>query len=258
MAVTDTPTCDEHEQVRRALEQMTLYAIDCGIIDAQDRRWAYNELLDAMGAEGPAPSTAWEAGTETFDEDSFDLDDALAVLSEVAVANGRFEDSAGGRDRASMAIMGRLTPRPSDIARSFEDLRREKGALDATNWFYRLCCDVGYVRRSAIARNIEWTSPTRWGELEITINLSKPEKDPRDIAAALTRADDAEPYPACQLCMSNEGYAGRAAASKSAGSTSHRRVWPSSAATACISAGVAAYSWVRSVWSAPTFTKTRE
>lgn len=213
MAVTDTPTCDEHEQVRCALEQMTLYAIDCGIIDAQDRRWAYNELLDAMGAEGPAPSTAWEAGTETFDEDSFDLDDALAVLSEVAVANGRFEDSAGGRDRASMAIMGRLTPRPSVIARSFENLRREKGALDATNWFYRLCCDVGYVRRSAIARNIEWTSPTRWGELEITINLSKPEKDPRDIAAALTRADDAEPYPACQLCMSNEGYAGRAAAS---------------------------------------------
>ena len=116
MAVTDTPTCDEHEQVRCALEQMTLYAIDCGIIDAQDRRWAYNELLDAMGAEGPAPSTAWETGTETFDEDSFDLDDALAVLSEVAVANGRFEDSAGGRDRASMAIMGRLTPRPSDIA----------------------------------------------------------------------------------------------------------------------------------------------
>lgn len=213
MAVTDTPTCDERDQVRCALEQTTLYAIDCGAIDAQDRRWAYNELLDAMGAEGPAPSTAWEAGTETFDEDSFDLDDALAVLSEVAVANGRFEDSAGGRDRASMAIMGRLTPRPSDIARSFEDLRREKGALDATDWFYRLCCDVGYVRRSAIARNIEWTSPTRWGELEITINLSKPEKDPRDIAAALTRADDAEPYPACQLCMSNEGYAGRAAAS---------------------------------------------
>ena len=118
-----------------------------------------------------------------------------------------------GETARSMAIMGRLTPRPSDIARSFEDLRREKGALDATNWFYRLCCDVGYVRRSAIARNIEWTSPTRWGELEITINLSKPEKDPRDIAAALTRADDAEPYPACQLCMSNEGYAGRAAAS---------------------------------------------
>ncbi len=129
MAVTDTPTCDERDQVRCALEQTTLYAIDCGAIDAQDRRWAYNELLDAMGAEGPAPSTAWEAGTETFDEDSFDLDDALAVLSEVAVANGRFEDSAGGRDRASMAIMGRLTPRPSDIARSFEDLRREKGGV---------------------------------------------------------------------------------------------------------------------------------
>ena len=213
MAVTDTPTCDERKQVRCALEQMTLYTIDCGIIDAQDRRWAYNELLDAMGAEGPAPSTAWEAGTETFDEDSFDLDDALAVLSEVAWPT---EGSRTVRAGETAAFDGNHGAAHSASLRHRPIIRRSspgKGALDATNWFYRLCCDVGYVRRSAIARNIEWTSPTRWGELEITINLSKPEKDPRDIAAALTRADDAEPYPACQLCMSNEGYAGRAAAS---------------------------------------------
>ena len=95
MAVTDTPTCDEHEQVRCALEQMTLYAIDCGIIDAQDRRWAYNELLDAMGAEGPAPSTAWETGTETFDEDSvsythLDVYKRQANLSALSAVTARF------------------------------------------------------------------------------------------------------------------------------------------------------------------------
>ena len=76
----------------------------------------------------------------------------------------------------------------------------------ATDWFYGLCCDAGYVRRAAIARNIKWSTPTNWGDLEITINLSKPEKDPRDIAAAGAAKNTGEKYPACQLCIENEGY----------------------------------------------------
>ena len=198
--------------IKAAAQALVSYAIHCGLIEEADRRWAYNELLDACGIEAVAPDHAWEIGVDELDPDAFDLDATLAVLADVAVGAGRFEDSSGGRDRAAMAVMGRLMPRPSQVATEFAR-RAQAGSVAATDWFYRLCCDAGYVRRSAIARNIAWTTPTRWGDLEITINLSKPEKDPRDIAAALSCPADVEPYPACQLCMSNEGYAGRAAAS---------------------------------------------
>jgi UDPglucose--hexose-1-phosphate uridylyltransferase len=107
--------------------------------------------------------------------------------------------------------MGAIMPRPSEVAARFDELVATRGAKAATDWFYRLCVDVDYVRASAIARNIAWTTPTPWGELEITINKSKPEKDPRDIAAA-GAAPKGEAYPACQLCVENEGYAGRPAA----------------------------------------------
>lgn len=198
--------------IKAAAQALISYAIRCGLIEEADRRWAYNELLDACGIEAVAPDHAWEIGVDEFDPDAFDLDATLAVLADAAIGAGRFEDSSGGRDRAAMAVMGRLMPRPSQVAAEFAR-RSQAGSATATDWFYRLCCDAGYVRRSAIARNIAWTTPTRWGDLEITINLSKPEKDPRDIAAALSCPADVEPYPACQLCMSNEGYAGRAAAS---------------------------------------------
>lgn len=198
--------------IKVAAQALISYAIHCGLIEEADRRWAYNELLDACGIEAVAPDHAWEIGVDECDPDAFDLDATLAVLADAAVDAGRFEDSSGGRDRAAMAVMGRLMPRPSQVAAEFAR-RSQADSATATDWFYRLCCDAGYVRRSAIARNIAWTTPTRWGDLEITINLSKPEKDPRDIAAALSCPADVEPYPACQLCMSNEGYAGRAAAS---------------------------------------------
>ena len=200
--------------IKTAAQSLISYAMRFGLIEEVDRRWAYNELLDACGIEAIAPDHAWETGADKlgFDAEAFDLDATLAVLADAAVASGRFEDSAGGRDRAAMAVMGRLMPRPSQIVAEFKR-RAQAGSVAATDWFYRLCCDAGYVRRSAIARNIAWTTPCTWGDLEITINLSKPEKDPRDIAAALSVPTDVEPYPACQLCMSNEGYAGRAAAS---------------------------------------------
>jgi UDPglucose--hexose-1-phosphate uridylyltransferase len=97
------------------------------------------------------------------------------------------------------------------VASQFYTILEDEDPQAATDWFYRLCGNVNYVRHSAIARNLAWESPSRWGTLEITINKSKPEKDPRDIAAAgSTPAGEA--YPACQLCMENEGYSGRPAA----------------------------------------------
>ena len=146
---------------------------------------------------------------------NFDLEGTLAALAEAAVANGAAE-TRHRRDRIAMRIMGALMPRPSAVIDEFTGRMGVNEPRAATDWFYGLCCDAGYVRRAAIARNIKWSTPTNWGDLEITINLSKPEKDPRDIAAAGAAKNTGERYPACQLCIENEGYPGRSAATDGA------------------------------------------
>ena len=197
------------EQLRGAAQGLADYAAAHGLTGADDRVWAYNAILECVGATGPAPAPGWVLGTPA-PGDAFDLDATLAAISEAAVANGVADDTASGRDRASCRVMGLLMPRPSQVSARFHELAAHDPKA-ATDWFYQLCCDAGYVRRSAIARNVKWSTPTRWGDLEITINLSKPEKDPREIAAAGVAANDGEKYPACQLCIENEGYPGRAA-----------------------------------------------
>ena len=197
------------EQLRDAAQGLADYAAAHGLTGADDRVWAYNAILECAGATGPAPAPGWVLGTPA-PGDAFDLDATLAAISEAAVANGVADDTASGRDRASCRVMGLLMPRPSQVSARFHELAAHDPKA-ATDWFYQLCCDAGYVRRSAIARNVKWSTPTRWGDLEITINLSKPEKDPREIAAAGVAANDGEKYPACQLCIENEGYPGRAA-----------------------------------------------
>lgn len=197
------------EQLRDAAQGLADYAAAHGLTGVDDRVWAYNAILECAGATGPAPAPGWVLGTPA-PGDAFDLDATLAAISEAAVANGVADDTASGRDRASCRVMGLLMPRPSQVSARFHELAAHDPKA-ATDWFYQLCCDAGYVRRSAIARNVKWSTPTRWGDLEITINLSKPEKDPREIAAAGVAANDGEKYPACQLCIENEGYPGRAA-----------------------------------------------
>ncbi|MDO4808039.1 MAG: UDP-glucose--hexose-1-phosphate uridylyltransferase [Coriobacteriales bacterium] len=187
----------------RAASWLVGHAARLDIIDEVDANWAYNCVLDVVGLYGPARCDV--------PKDEFDLDSALDALARAAVASGLVEESVTGMDRAAMRVMGVLTPRPSSIARTFGRLRAKGGPRAATDWFYQLCCDLNYVRKSAIARNLEWAVATRWGELQITINKSKPEKDPRDIAAA-GAAPKGEAYPACQLCVQNEGYSGRPAA----------------------------------------------
>lgn len=191
------------ERAAQAASWFVEYAVREEVIAALDSDWAYNRLLEAVGLFAPARQEV--ACTE------FDLDSALAAMAEAAVANNLVEDSATGRDRAAMRAAGCIMPRPSELSSHFSSICADKGVQAATDWFYSLCCTVNYVRRSAIARNLEWTVNTRWGELEITINKSKPEKDPRDIAAAGS-APAGEAYPACQLCVQNEGYSGRPAA----------------------------------------------
>lgn len=201
-----------------AVESIVDYAASHGLIGWEDRIWAYNTVLAVLGAGGPGPEDGWcgaeDAGDPAVTEGAAAKtpDRFLGILADFAAAQGREEDTASGRDRVAMEIMGRLMPRPSEMAASFRKLAETQGPKAATDWFYGACCDAGYVRRTAIAKNICWKSASPWGPLEITINLSKPEKDPREIAAA-GRAHAGAKYPACQLCIENEGYPGRSAAS---------------------------------------------
>lgn len=192
------------------------YAAVHGLIGWADRVWAANAVLESVWATGPGPSEEWvlaegpASPAVTPGATAEAPDELLASLAEVAVANGCTADTASGRDRIAMRVMGLLMPKPSEVKARFKGLAEEDGPKAATDWFYRTCCDAGYVRRTAIARNVSWDTQTDWGSLEITINLSKPEKDPREIAAA-GKAPAGEKYPACQLCIENEGYPGRAA-----------------------------------------------
>ena len=212
--------------IAQTVQKLIDYAVLTNLIGWNDRIWSYNLVLDIIGAEGPAPDEAWVlaeknsyGGHTGASADAFDLEDTLGLLARAAVLNGKEEDTAAGRDRVSMRIMGVLMPKPSDVFRTFRALYEKNSPKAATDYFYRLSCDAGYVRREAIARNIQWTTPTKWKDLEITINLSKPEKDPREIAAAgaaaaaKTTQCSGEKYPACQLCIENEGYSGRDASS---------------------------------------------
>ena len=186
------------------VRMLVAYAADRKIIGEDDRTWAYNRLLGELRLDGPKP---------TWNQDDacvFDLEETIARLGRAGVAAGLEEDTPSGHDRVETELMGLLMARPSELSARFHRMRTERGPLTATDWFYRLCCDVRYVREAAIALNVSWKASTAWGALEITINLSKPEKDPAAIAAAGAAPTGAQ-YPACQLCMENEGYRGRGA-----------------------------------------------
>lgn len=188
------------------------YALAHKLIEPADKLWAYNSILAWLGdATTPCPRTwLYPESPASYDSSLHTLDELLTALVDKAVSTGHAQDTTSGRDRCAMGIMGIITPQPSALIGTWNTLYQERGPQAATSWFYELCCNVGYVRRSAIAKNIAWTTATTWGDLEITINLSKPEKDPRDIAKAGARTS-AVSYPACQLCIENEGYPGRAA-----------------------------------------------
>ena len=127
-------------------------------------------------------------------------------LLDWAVENGRIEDDTTSRDLFDTELMGRLTPRPSQVIRAFRT-RYEESPEAATDWYYQFSQDTDYILRYRIAKDVKWVAPTPYGDLDITINFSKPEKDPRAIAAAKTAPQGG--YPKCQLCRENEGYAGR-------------------------------------------------
>ena len=137
---------------------------------------------------------------------AMELEEILKTLLDDAEARGVISGGVTERDLLDTELMGRLTPRPSQVIAQFREKLADSPKA-ATDWFYGFCQDTDYIRRYRIARDVKWVTPTAYGDLDITINLSKPEKDPKAIAAARTAAQSG--YPKCQLCRENEGYAGR-------------------------------------------------
>lgn len=183
--------------VSAAIRGLLDYAEERGLIENGDRTYCFNRLLQMLKLDAP------DGEGETF---RAELPELLAVLTDSAVERGLIADGVVSRDLYDSLLMDAVTPWPHEVRRRFAEKYSESPQA-ATDWFYGFSRDTNYIRRDRIARDRKWVYEGAYGQLDITINLSKPEKDPRAIAAAklLPQTD----YPKCQLCAENEGYAGR-------------------------------------------------
>ena len=167
------------------IEQLLSYVLEKGLMEPEDRIWAKNEILAVMG---------WD-GDLSEEREALTLAGLLSALTEAAVAEGTCHDDQVSRDLFDTRLMGALTPHPAMVREKFSLLNGNLGPRKATDWFYQLCRDVDYIKVDRIAKNARFFQDTPAGRLEITINLSKPEKDPRDIAAQRSAAQTARFSP---------------------------------------------------------------
>ena len=182
------------------ISQLIEYAVRKGWIGRADRIWASNRILEALQMDG-------FDGLSEIEGELPPVQDILDRLCDYAYEHGVIEgNSATYRDLLDTKLMGLLIPRPSETADEFYE-RYERSPKEATDWYYGFSGDTNYIRRDRIAKDRKWTVDTEYGTIDITINLSKPEKDPKAIAAAGKAG--ASGYPKCLLCAENEGYAGR-------------------------------------------------
>ena len=184
-------------KIETYIDSLVSYAMNNGLAEPVDHQVLTNRILDILCKDDYEPSN--ETQTE-------DLEEILAGLLDYAVAKGICDDGITAKDIFDTRIMGAVTPMPREVIRTFRE-KYAKNPVEATDWYYKFSCDTDYIRRYRIARDMRWKYASEFGELDITINLSKPEKDPKAIAAAKNAPQSA--YPKCQLCVENEGYAGR-------------------------------------------------
>ena len=187
------------------INRLAAYGLKTGLIQEDDLIYVKNQLMAMLGLDGfetPEQSAALpEVGVS-------DLEDILKSILDYAVEKKLTGgDSIVYRDLFDTKLMAVLVDRPSNIRAKFRELY-EKSPKEATDWFYKFSQDTDYIRRYRICRDVKWLSKTQYGDMDITINLSKPEKDPKAIAAAKNAKTVG--YPSCLLCKENEGYAGRA------------------------------------------------
>lgn len=180
------------------LQELINYGIKNNLIEKEDEIVVRNQLIDTIGLE------SWENPEKISETRSIQkiLDDII----EYSCKNGIIPETNASKDLFDTKIMGIFTPLPSSVRKKFYS-EYENSPKNATEWYYKFSKDVNYVRSERIEKDIKWKYNCEYGELDITINMSKPEKDPRDIANA--KKSKAVNYPKCQLCLENEGYAGR-------------------------------------------------
>ena len=184
-------------KIETYIDSLVSYAMNTGLAEPVDHQVLTNRLLDLLRIDDYTPSD---------EPQSEDLEEILTGILNYAVEKGLCDDGITARDIFDTRIMGALTPMPREVIGTFNRLYAED-PVKATDWYYKFSCDTDYIRRYRIAKDMRWKYDSEYGQMDITINLSKPEKDPKAIAAAKNAPQTA--YPKCQLCVENEGYAGR-------------------------------------------------
>ncbi len=181
-----------------AVNSLIEYAVKNLYLEESDKIWAFNRVLEILQLDS--------VDEESCSENA-ELEEILKTLLDDACQRGICEDSVVYRDLFDTKIMGVLTPKPSEIINNFYGIYESSGAEKATEYYYDLSRKTDYIREYRIKNDVKWTTKTEYGDIDITINLSKPEKDPKAIAAALKMKQSS--YPKCMLCPENEGYRGR-------------------------------------------------
>ena len=184
-------------KIETYIDSLVSYAMNAGLAEPCDHVILVNKLLELLGKDDYVPCD---------EPQSDDLEEILKGLLDYAVEKGLCDDNITARDLFDTRIMGALTPMPREVIGIFNHLYNED-PVKATDWYYKFSCDTDYIRRYRIKKDMRWKYPSEYGDIDITINLSKPEKDPKAIAAAKNAPQSS--YPKCQLCVENEGYAGR-------------------------------------------------
>lgn len=189
--------------IQYEIKRLCAYGLKTGLFEKEDLIYVKNQLLSILNLDAFDD----EEGSSVPNVEISDLEDILKNILDYAVERGLTGgDSLVYRDLFDTRLMGALVDRPSNIIRKFKELYK-KSPKEATDFFYKLSQNSDYIRRYRVCKDLKWISKTPYGDMDITINLSKPEKDPKAIAAAKLMKQAG--YPKCLLCKENEGYAGR-------------------------------------------------
>ena len=185
------------------INRLVAYGLQTGLIEQEDETYTQNRLLELFHLDGFENDADCEISSVKTEE----LESILKELLDYAASAGLFtDDGVVYRDLFDTKIMSCLVARPSEIEKFFLE-HYKKSAKEATDWFYKFSQDTDYIRRYRVCKDLKWKTRTEYGDIDITINLSKPEKDPKAIAAAKNAKQGG--YPKCLLCKENVGYAGR-------------------------------------------------
>lgn len=183
--------------IYEAIKALAQYGIKEGLIEKEDEIYTINQICAALSLD-------------SFEDykvkDDYELSDILQTILDWAVENSLCENSVVFRDLLDTKLMGIMTPKPSQVIKEFNK-KYDNSPKEATEYYYNLAKKSDYIREYRIKNDVKWVTKTEYGDIDITINLSKPEKDPKAIAAALKMKQSS--YPKCQLCKENEGYCGR-------------------------------------------------